>query len=131
MEVNYIANALGRRKCAVARVYVTEGNGKITINKRDLTEYFPSPILQFVVKQPLNLLDVAEKYDIKVNLYGGGYTGQSQALRLAIARALVKINAEDKKALRAEGLMTRDSRSVERKKPGRPKARRRFQFSKR
>ena len=131
MEVNYIANALGRRKCAVARVYVTEGNGKITINKRDLTEYFPSPILQFVVKQPLNLLDVAEKYDIKVNLYGGGYTGQSQALRLAIARALVKINAEDKKTLCAEGFMTRDSRSVERKKPGRPKARRRFQFSKR
>ena len=131
MEVNYIANALGRRKCAVARVYVTEGNGKITINKRDLTEYFPSPILQYVVKQPLNLLDVAEKYDIKVNLYGGGYTGQSQALRLAIARALVKINAEDKKTLRAEGFMTRDSRSVERKKPGRPKARRRVQFSKR
>ena len=131
MEVNYIANALGRRKCAVARVYVTEGNGKITINKRDLTEYFPSPILQYVVKQPLNLLDVAEKYDIKVNLYGGGYTGQSQALRLAIARALVKINAEDKKTLRAEGFMTRDSRYVERKKPGRPKARRRFQFSKR
>ena len=126
-----VVNALGRRKCAVARVYVEEGNGKITINKRDLTEYFPSTILQFVVKQPLNLLDVAEKYDIKVNLQGGGYTGQSQALRLAIARALVKINAEDKKALRAEGFMTRDSREVERKKPGRPKARRRFQFSKR
>ncbi len=126
-----VVNALGRRKCAVARVYVTEGSGKITINKRDLTEYFPSPILQFVVKQPLNLLEVAEKYDIKVNLYGGGFTGQSQALRLAIARALVKINAEDKKALRAEGFMTRDSREVERKKPGRPKARRRFQFSKR
>lgn len=131
MEVNYIANALGRRKCAVARVYVTEGNGKITINKRDLTEYFPSPILQYVVKQPLNLLDVAEKYDIKVNLCGGGFTGQSQALRLAIARALVKINAEDKAALRAEGFMTRDPRAVERKKPGQPKARRRFQFSKR
>ena len=131
MEVKYIANALGRRKSAVARVYVAEGTGKITINKRDLTEYFPSPILQFVVKQPLTLLDVAEKYDINVNLYGGGYTGQSQALRLAIARALVKINAEDKKALRAEGFMTRDSREVERKKPGRPKARRRFQFSKR
>ena len=126
-----VVNALGRRKCAVARVYVQEGSGKITINKRDLTEYFPSPILQYVVKQPLNLLDVAEKYDIKVNLQGGGYTGQSQALRLAIARALVKINAEDKKALRAEGFMTRDSREVERKKPGRPKARRRFQFSKR
>ena len=124
-------NALGRRKCAVARVYVEEGSGKIIINKRDLTEYFPSTILQYVVKQPLNLLDVAEKYDIKVNLQGGGFTGQSQALRLAIARALVKINAEDKKALRAEGFMTRDSREVERKKPGRPKARRRFQFSKR
>ena len=126
-----VVNALGRRKCAVARVYVQEGSGKITINKRDLTEYVPSTILQFVVKQPLNLLDVAEKYDIKVNLQGGGFTGQSQALRLAIARALVKINAEDKKALRAEGFMTRDSREVERKKPGRPKARRRFQFSKR
>ena len=124
-------NALGRRKSAVARIYVTEGNGKITINKRDLTEYFPSSILQFVVKQPLNLLGVAEKYDIKVNLNGGGFTGQSQALRLAIARALVKINAEDKKALRAEGFMTRDPRAVERKKPGRPNARRRFHFSKR
>jgi small subunit ribosomal protein S9 len=126
-----VVNALGRRKCAVARVYLTEGTGKITINKRDITEYFPSSILQFVVKQPLNLLDVAEKYDIKVNLFGGGYTGQSQALRLAISRALVKINAEDKKALRAEGFMTRDPRAVERKKPGQPKARRRFQFSKR
>ena len=124
-------NALGRRKSAVARVYVNEGSGKITINKRDLTEYFPSPILQFVVKQPLVAVDAAEKYDIKVTLCGGGYTGQSQALRLAVARALVKINAEDKAALRAEGFMTRDSREVERKKPGRPKARRRFQFSKR
>ena len=124
-------NALGRRKSAVARVYVTEGTGKITINKRDLTEYFPSTILQYVVKQPLTTLAVAEKYDIKANLNGGGFTGQSQALRLAIARALVKINADDKKALRAEGFMTRDSREVERKKPGQPKARRRFQFSKR
>ena len=124
-------NALGRRKSAIARIYMTEGTGKITINKTDLTEYFPSSILQFVVKQPLTLLNVAEKYDIKVNLNGGGFTGQSQALRLAIARALVKVNAEDKKALRAEGFMTRDSREVERKKPGRPKARRRFQFSKR
>ena len=124
-------NALGRRKSAVARIFVTEGSGKITINKRDLTEYFPSSILQFVVKQPLTLLEATEKYDIKVNLQGGGFTGQSQALRLAIARALVKINADDKKALRAEGFMTRDPREVERKKPGRPKARRRFQFSKR
>ena len=124
-------NAVGRRKEAVARVYVTEGTGKITINKKDLTEYFPSPILQYVVKQPLNLLDVAEKYDIKANLDGGGFTGQSQALRLAIARALVKINAEDKTALKKQGFMTRDARAVERKKPGQPKARRRFQFSKR
>ena len=126
-----VVNALGRRKSAVARVYVSEGTGKITINKRDLAEYFPSTILQYVVKQPLSTLGVEEKYDIKVNVYGGGFTGQSQALRLAIPRALVKINADDKKALRAEGFMTRDSRVVERKKPGRPKARRRFQFSKR
>ena len=126
-----VVNALGRRKSAVARVYVSEGTGKITINKRDLAEYFPSTILQYVVKQPLSTLGVEEKYDIKVNVYGGGFTGQSQALRLAIARALVKINADDKKALRAEGFMTRDSRVVERKKPGRPKARRRFQLSKR
>ena len=126
-----VINALGRRKRAIARVYVSEGTGKINNNKRDLAEYFPSTILQYVVKQPLNKLEVAEKYDIKVNLCGGGCPGQSQALRLGIARALVKINAEDKKSLRAEGFMTRDPRSVERKKPGQPKARRRFQFSKR
>ena len=110
-----VVNALGRRKRAIARVFVSEGTGKITINKRDLAEYFPSTILQYVVKQPLTKVEAAEKYDIKVNLCGGGFTGQSQALRLAIARALVKINPEDKKALRAEGFMTR----------------RRFQFSKR
>ena len=124
-------NALGRRKSAVARVYVKEGNGTITINKRDLTNYFPSTILQYVVKQPLAKLEVEDKYDITINVYGGGFTGQSQAIRLGIARALVKINPEDKKALRSEGFMTRDAREVERKKPGRPKARRRFQFSKR
>ena len=126
-----MVNALGRRKSAVARIFVTEGTGKITINNKDLQVYFPSSILQYVVKQPLMTLDAAEKYDIKVNLDGGGYTGQSQALRLAIARALVKINADDKKALRSEGFLTRDAREVERKKPGQPKARRRFQFSKR
>ncbi len=126
-----VVNALGRRKRAVARIYVTEGTGKITINKRDLTEYFPSSILQYVVKQPLSKLDAVEKYDIKVNLYGGGFAGQSQALRLVIARALVKMNPEDKAALRAEGFMTRDPRAVERKKPGQPKAHKRFQFSKR
>lgn len=126
-----IINAIGRRKSAVARVYLTEGTGKITINKKDIETYFPSAILRYVVRQPLQLLDVVEKYDIKVNLDGGGYTGQSQALRLAIARALVKINAEDKKDLKDHGFLTRDSRAVERKKPGQPKARRRFQFSKR
>ena len=126
-----VVNALGRRKSSIARVYVSEGTGKITINKKDLTEYFPSSILQFVVKQPLQLLEAAEKYDIKANLTGGGFTGQSQALRLAIARALVKRNPEDKAALRKEDFVTRDPRAVERKKPGRPKARRRFQFSKR
>ncbi|MDP4278495.1 MAG: 30S ribosomal protein S9 [Bacteroidota bacterium] len=124
-------NAIGRRKAAIARVFVTEGNGKITINKRDVENYFPSSILQYVVKQPLNKLGVAEKYDIRVNLNGGGFKGQSEALRLAIARALVKINPDDKSALRTEGFMTRDARVVERKKPGRPKARKRFQFSKR
>ena len=103
-----VAARLGRRKSAVARVYVTEGTGKITINKKDVTEYFPSAILQYVVKQPLALLDVAEKYDIKANLDGGGFTGQSQALRLAIARALVKINEDDKKALKSQGFLTRD-----------------------
>ena len=126
-----VINAIGRRKSAVARVYVSEGTGKITINKRDITEFFPSAILQYVVKQPLAELGAVEKYDIKANLDGGGFTGQSQALRLAIARALVKIDANDKKALKDAGFMTRDSRAVERKKPGQPKARRRFQFSKR
>ncbi len=124
-------NAIGRRKSAVARVYLTEGTGKIVINKVELEKYFPSAILQYVVKQPLELLGVTEKYDIKANLDGGGFTGQSQALRLGIARALVKVNAEDKKALKDKGFLTRDPRVVERKKPGQPKARRRFQFSKR
>ena len=124
-------NAVGRRKAAVARVYITEGNGNIVIDKRPLEEYFPSSILQYVVKQPLNKLDVAGKYDIMAHIDGGGFKGQAEALRLAIARALVKINPEDKPALRSEGFMTRDARVVERKKPGRPKARKRFQFSKR
>ena len=124
-------NAIGRRKAAVARVYLVEGNGNIVIDKRPLDVYFPSSILQYVVKQPLNKLEVADKYDIVAHLDGGGYKGQAEALRLAIARALVKINPEDKPALRAEGFMTRDPRAVERKKPGQPKARKRFQFSKR
>ena len=126
-----VINAIGRRKNAVARVYLSEGTGKITINKKDLTEFFPSAILQYVVKQPLQLMEVEGNYDIKATLNGGGFTGQSQALRLAIARALVKIDADDKKKLKDAGFLTRDSRSVERKKPGQPGARRRFQFSKR
>jgi Ribosomal protein S9 len=126
-----IVNAIGRRKAAVARVFVTPGKGEITINKRELGVYFPSSILQYVVKQPLTKLGVAEQFDIKVNLDGGGFKGQAEALRMAIARALVKIDAANKPALKAEGFMTRDPREVERKKPGRPKARKRFQFSKR
>ena len=126
-----VFNAVGRRKAAVARVFVSEGSGKIIINKRDLNVYFPSPLLQYVVLQPLKKLDVTEKYDIRINLVGGGYNGQAEAARLGISRALVKINPEDKSALRSEGFMTRDSRIVERKKAGQPKARKRFQFSKR
>ena len=126
-----VINALGRRKAAVARVFVREGSGKIVINKREIENYFPSSILQYIVKQPLTTLDVVEKYDININLDGGGFKGQSEAARLGIARALVKINPEDKSALRAEGFMTRDPRVVERKKPGQPGARKKFQFSKR
>ncbi len=126
-----VINALGRRKAAVARVYVKEGSGKILINKRELESYFPSPMLQYVVKQPLNKIGVDGQYDITINLVGGGFKGQSEAARLGIARALVKINPENKPALRSEGFMTRDPREVERKKPGQPKARKRFQFSKR
>ncbi|HHU97355.1 MAG: 30S ribosomal protein S9 [Bacteroidota bacterium] len=126
-----VVNAIGRRKAAVARVFVTEGTGKIVINKRGLEDYFPSSILQFIVKQPLNKLEVLEKYDIRINMQGGGYKGQAEAARLGIARALVKINPDDKPALRAEGFITRDPRVVERKKPGQPGARKKFQFSKR
>lgn len=126
-----IINAIGRRKSAVARVYLREGKGKITINEKDYKVYFPIEQLQFVVQQPLKVLQVEEKYDILVNLDGGGINGQAEALRMAIARALVKINIEDKPAMRHNGFLTRDPREVERKKPGRPKARKRFQFSKR
>lgn len=131
MIVMEVINAIGRRKTAVARIYLSEGKGEVSINKRGLEEYFPEKTLQYIVKQPLELLGVAGNYDIKANLDGGGIKGQAEALRLAIARALVKINAEVKPSLRAKGFLTRDSRVVERKKPGRPKARKRFQFSKR
>ena len=126
-----VVNTIGRRKSAVARIYVSEGKGNITINKRDYKEYFPAETLQYIVLQPLNLLEVAEKYDIKVNLDGGGPKGQAEALRLAITRALMEIDAESRPQLKAAGFVTRDPREVERKKPGQPKARKRFQFSKR
>jgi len=124
-------NALGRRKAAVARVYLNDGKGNITINGKDYKEYFGSDILQYVVTQPLLLLNSADKYDIVVNLDGGGERGQAEAIRLGITRALIKVDAENKKSLKASGFVTRDPREVERKKPGRPKARKRFQFSKR
>ncbi len=126
-----VINALGRRKTAVARVYLTEGKGNITINKRELNEYFPVGTLQYVVQQPLHLCEVAGQYDIKVNLDGGGLTGQAEALRLGISRALLQVSADFRPKLKAAGFLTRDPREVERKKPGRPKARKRFQFSKR
>ncbi len=126
-----VVNAIGRRKEAIARVYVSEGKGKIQVNNKDYKEYFPTGTLQYIVLQPLQLLEAAEKYDIKVNLAGGGIKGQAEALRLAIARALYSINPEDKTSLRAAGFVTRDPRTVERKKPGQKKARKKFQFSKR
>jgi small subunit ribosomal protein S9 len=126
-----LVNSLGRRKTAVARIYLSEGKGNITVNKREFTEYFPSLTLQYIVMQPLVLIGVPEKYDIKVNLDGGGPKGQAEALRLAISRALVEIDAEARKELKTAGFLTRDPREVERKKPGQPKARKRFQFSKR
>ncbi len=126
-----VVNTIGRRKTAVARIYVTPGNGGITVNSRDYKEYFPSEILQTIVNQPFNTSEVAGKYDVKVNVAGGGIAGQAEAVRHAISRALVDINEEFRPALKKEGFLTRDPRMVERKKYGRRKARRRFQFSKR
>ena len=126
-----VINALGRRKTAVARVYLKPGNGSIKINKRDVEEYFPLATLQYVVRQPLNLTDNIDKYDIVALLDGGGINGQAEALRLGISRALVKIDEEYRPILKANGLMRRDPRMVERKKPGQKKARKKFQFSKR
>ncbi|HEX7411838.1 MAG TPA: 30S ribosomal protein S9 [Bacteroidales bacterium] len=126
-----VLNALGRRKTAVARIYLKDGNGTILVNGRDYKEYFPTGILQYVVRQPLEITNSLEIYDIKVNLAGGGITGQAEALRLAISRCLCEINPEFRPPLKAKGLMRRDPRMVERKKPGQKKARKRFQFSKR
>ncbi|MCC7317295.1 MAG: 30S ribosomal protein S9 [Bacteroidales bacterium] len=127
-----VINTLGRRKTAVARIYLKSGSGSIVVNKRDFREYFPTGILQFVVEQPLALTGNLGVYDIKVNLAGGGINGQAEALSLAISRALCEINNEEyRPVLKAKGLMRRDPRMVERKKPGQPKARKKFQFSKR
>ena len=126
-----VINKLGRRKSSVARIYLKSGKGKITINKRDHKEYFKTDVLQYKIFQPVELTGTKGKYDATINVKGGGNTGQVEAIRLAISRALVEIDAEYKPLLKAEGLMTRDPRMVERKKPGQPKARKKFQFSKR
>jgi small subunit ribosomal protein S9 len=126
-----VINTSGRRKTAVARVYLKPGDGKITVNKKDYKEYFSTGILQYIVGQPFLLTGNEGKYDVTVNIDGGGITGQAQALRLAISKALVEINAEWRPVLKEKGLMRRDPRMVERKKPGQKKARKRFQFSKR
>ncbi len=126
-----IINTIGRRKTSIARVYVKPGNGHIIVNNRELNDYFQSEILQTTVKQALTLLKANEQYDVTVNVEGGGNKGQAEAIRLGIARALVNINTENRPPLKKEGLLTRDSRMVERKKPGRAKARKKFQFSKR
>jgi len=126
-----VINALGRRKNAVARVFVKDGNGTITVNKKDIKTYFPIPTLQYVINQPLELSNATGKYDIMASIDGGGVNGQAEALTLAISRALCKINPEHRPALKAKGLMRRDPRMVERKKPGQKKARKKFRFSKR
>ncbi|MBS3992094.1 MAG: 30S ribosomal protein S9 [Bacteroidetes bacterium] len=126
-----VVHKIGRRKTAVARVYVSKGNGNVVINKRDLNNYLTTASLQYKVKQPLVLTGTENEYDVKVNVYGGGVTGQAEAIRLGISRALIAINEEFRAILKPEGLLTRDPRMVERKKFGQKKARKRFQFSKR
>ena len=126
-----IINTLGRRKTSVARVYLTKGTGKVTVNKKDVAEFFPVALLQVKIQQPFVLTETKDQYDVTVNVTGGGINGQAEAIRLGISRALVEVSADYKSVLRADGLMTRDPRMVERKKPGQPKARKKFQFSKR
>ena len=126
-----VIHTIGRRKTAVARIYLKAGNGTITVNKRELNNYFTTPTLQYKVKQALALVGAEDAYDVKVNVYGGGITGQAEATRLAMARALCQLDAENRATLKPEGLLTRDPRMVERKKFGQKKARKRFQFSKR
>jgi small subunit ribosomal protein S9 len=126
-----VTNTSGRRKTAVARIYLKEGNGTITVNGKDHKVYFPTLPLQYIVNQSFEVSELTGRYDVNVNVAGGGVKGQAEAVRLAIAKAIVELDAEKKPALRAKGLMTRDMRMVERKKPGRKKARKKFQFSKR
>jgi len=126
-----VIHKIGRRKTAVARVYLSEGKGNITVNKRDMEVYFPTATLQYKVKQPLALTDNDKSFDIKINVFGGGITGQAEAIRLALSRAMCEINEEHRIVLKPEGLLTRDPRMVERKKFGQKKARKKFQFSKR
>lgn len=126
-----VVHKIGRRKTAVARVYVSEGSGNITVNKRDLNDYFSTATLQYKVKQPFALTETEGNYDVKVNVYGGGITGQAEAVRLALSRAMCEIDQENRGVLKPEGLLTRDPRMVERKKFGQKKARKKFQFSKR
>lgn len=126
-----VIHKIGRRKTAVARVYVSKGKGNISVNKRELNTYFPTPTLQYKVKQPLALTENENAFDVKVNVYGGGITGQAEAVRLALSRAMVELDEENRGVLKPEGLLTRDPRMVERKKFGQKKARKKFQFSKR
>jgi len=126
-----VINAIGRRKASIARVYLGEGTGKISVNKREYTQYFNEGHLLFKVLQPLQVTETQSKYDIRVNVYGGGIKGQAEAVKLGIARALLKIDPEYRAILKPLGILTRDPRVVERKKPGQPKARKKFQFSKR
>ena len=126
-----VINTLGRRKTSVARVYLTKGKGKVTVNNKDYKVAFPIAVLQSKIEQPFAITNTSGQYDVKVNVFGGGINGQAEAIRLGISRALVEVAEENKTLLKAEGLMTRDPRMVERKKPGQPKARKKFQFSKR
>ncbi|MDO7541459.1 MAG: 30S ribosomal protein S9 [Flavobacteriaceae bacterium] len=126
-----VIHTIGRRKTSVARIFISEGKGAMTVNKKDYAEYFPTPALQYKVFQPFALTGTEGNYDVKITVVGGGSNGQAEAVRLAISRALCKINEENREALKPEGLLTRDPRMVERKKFGQKKARKKFQFSKR
>lgn len=126
-----VISTVGRRKTSIARLYMKEGKGKITVNKREITDYFPTEVLQLIVNQPLELAELSGKFDLSINVHGGGFNGQAEAARLAISRAISEYDAEKRPILKKEGLLTRDPRMVERKKYGKRKARRSFQFSKR